>query len=397
MDNNLQPTMTEEDIKKLESTLETIRKENEKLFPSNGEEDVVEQGEERLVNVTIDPTTGKEKIMNAEEVNIDEDTSVDDILDKDFDLEFDNSPISLEELKAYINTATDDPTLEEIKKSTNISAEDFTVLLDLANRLHNKEDIPSIFNKLPKSVQAIINKSMGPGYDNVFNANINGFRNDMAEMLLDQMVTDILVDRAKNTMNTGVEKIFDAAKTEIGDTLVGYTEERNKKYRQEIEEKVEDPEKKAKALEILDKIETTYKLEEFKEYCKKCKIRKIDVEKPESNKNYDIDRLLDKYKNNANFNIYNIYNAQLVLTRTINKDEQKYNSKQIRAFFIAFARYCMNFSPDNTLEHIFMFYTIYNVVLTDINTGDKAGVSNEFLANVKECINNLTTRNSFLE
>ena len=395
MDNNLQPTMTEEDIKKLESTLEAIREENEKLFPSN-EDDVVEQGEERLVNVAIDPATGKEKILNTEETISDEESNIDDLIGKDFDIEFDSSPITIEELKKYIENATDDPTLEEIKKSTNITSEDLVTLMDLANRLHNKEEIPSIFNKLPKSVQAIINKSMGPGYDNVFNANINSFRNDMTEMLLDQIVTDILVERANNTMNTSVEKLFDVAKTEIGNTLVGYTEERNRKYRQEIEERVEDPEKKAKALEILDKIETTYKLEEFKEYCKKCKIRKIDVEKPESNKNHDIDSLLNKYKDNANFNIYNIYNAQLVLSRTINKDEQKYNSKQIRAFFIAFARYCMNFSPDNTMQHIFMFYTIYNVVLTDVNTGDKAGVSNEFLANVKECINNLTARNSFL-
>ncbi len=396
MDNNLQPTMTEEDIKKLESTLETIREENEKLFPSNGKEDVVEQGEERLVNISIDPATGKEKILSTEEVT-DEEQDIDSLIGKDFDLEFDNSPITIEELKKYISNATDDSTLEEIKKSTNITTDDLIELMNLANRLHNKEEIPSIFNKLPKSVQVIINKSMGPGYDNVFNANINSFRNDMTEMLLDQIVTDILVDRANNTMNTSVEKIFNVAKTEIGNTLVGYTEERNRKYRQEIEERVEDPEKKAKALEILNKIETTYKLEEFKEFCKKCKIRKIDVEKPESNKNYDIDRLLDKYKDNSTFNIYNIYNAQLVLTRTINRDEQKYNNKQIRAFFIAFARYCMNFSPDNTMEHIFMFYTIYNVVLTDVNTGDKAEVSNKFLDNVRECIDNLTTRNSFLK
>jgi hypothetical protein len=43
-----------------------------------------------------------------------------------------------------------------------------------------------------------------------------------------------------------------------------------------------------------------------------------------------------------------------------------------------------------------MFYTLYNILLLDVNKGDKAEVSQKFLSNVKDCINSLIIRNQFL-
>ena len=141
---------------------------------------------------------------------------------------------------------------------------------------------------------------------------------------------------------------------------------------------------------------TAYELNELKEYCKKCKIRPIDVENPTKENNKDINHILDIYNNNPNFNIYNIYNAQAALERNLPTEDEPYTSIHCRAFLIAFSKYCMNFSPTNTYEHIFMFYTIYNILLTDVNKGEKASISVKFLDNVRECIRNLIQRNNHL-
>ena len=110
---------------------------------------------------------------------------------------------------------------------------------------------------------------------------------------------------------------------------------------------------------------------------------------------------MDKYKDEPNLNIYNIYNVQTVLTRNINPEEicdcEKYTDEQIRAFFIAYSMYCKNFSPKNTQEHIFMFYVLYNILLMDVNKGEKSDISKKYLDNIRECIELLIKRNQYLD
>ena len=56
MDNaELKPTMSNEDVEKVAELLEDVRKENDSIPEVD---DTVETGETRLVNTTIDPSTG---------------------------------------------------------------------------------------------------------------------------------------------------------------------------------------------------------------------------------------------------------------------------------------------------------------------------------------------------
>lgn len=397
--NVLEPTMNSEDVEAVSNLLNDIQQNSEQLSQvydiMNSDEDIVETGETRLVNTIIDPATGFNKIINSDEVTTED--SFTDLIDKELNFSLDESPVTIDEIKKYLdsNDAKEDILLQDKELNTKISTEDLSKLMDLVNRYQAKEKIDSLFNKLPLTFQCIINSAMGTGSENNKSIQAKTFRNNMAEMLLDQVLSSITMERANKSINSGIEKIFNQTTAEIGDTIVGYTEERNKKYRDYIEENITDPERKSNAIKVLDSIESTTKLTELKEFCKKCKIRKIDVEHP-NDKNKDIDHILSKYDGNKTFNIYNIYNAQQVLERNINTDEVTYSSEQCRAFLIAFSRYCMNFNINNTEEHIFMFYTIYNILLTDVNKGEKAEVSKEFLCNIRECIENLIQRNPFL-
>ena len=63
---------------------------------------------------------------------------------------------------------------------------------------------------------------------------------------------------------------------------------------------------------------------------------------------------------------------------------------------IDIGKHVSNYTPNDPFQHAYMFYVIYNIVILDINTGEKRSVSIEFLNNVKECIDNLITRNTYL-
>ena len=348
-------------------------------FPNNGvvSLEVITNSEQ-----TDDDIVNFDKLLEENDINFDD---------------IDKSPITDDEIKQFIKEAKDNPSMITGLEESDLSVDDLEILMTLIRKKQNKEDIQSPYKQLPESCKNVVNKALGFGSmrgETCYTRYLNTTRNIAAEAFLDEFITSITTSRAENTINTGIEKIFNKATAEVGDTIVGYTEDRNNEYRKYIEENITDPDKKADALNILNTIDKSYELTEFREFCKTCKIRKIDVEKP--NKNHRLmDIIMEKYKDEPNYNIYNIYNAQTVLTRNINY-EDNYTDEQVRAFFLAFSTYCRSYKPSNTYEHIFMFYTLYNILLLDVNKGDKADVSQKFLSNVKECINSLIQRNQFL-
>lgn len=396
--NTVTSTMSDEDVKKVTNFLNEIQKENINAAPSVDVNDVIQEGEPTIGTVSIDPTTGKEIVTNTD--NTDDEIDKESMFsDDDFKLDVDDSPISIEELEAVIKDAkTDEASNELVKALSNgeesISIEDLNVLLELVKKKQNKEEIDSPYNKLPDSCKAIINNAIGADL-NVMNNKVKSIRNTMAELLIDEFITSTTLNRTTSSLNDQIEKMFNSTKSEIGDTIIGYTEQRNKDYINYVMENIDDEEKRKEALKIFDYIDAAYTLSDFKEFCKTCKIRKIDLEKPDKHNN-NIDNILNKYKDNANRNIYNIYNAEKVLLRHINTEDEIFTYEAVRAFFIAFSLYCKSFNPNNTKEHAFMFYTIYNIMVTDINTGEKKEVSTIFLGNIRECIHNLICRNSFI-
>jgi hypothetical protein len=212
----------------------------------------------------------------------------------------------------------------------------------------------------------------------------------LAEQIIQEFITNISMDRLKHDFNKELENIFVQGGSEIADTAIGYTQERNQMYR-DYAEKIEDPEKKEKMYAILGKIDEAYALTDLKEFSKNCKIKRIEIEKPEQRVFNDF---LRKYEDSA-FNIYDIKVALPVLVRNLAEyfPEKKYEPLDSIMFFICFCKFCRNMKPDVTTDHAFMYYVLYNVVLVDMNKGESAQVSIDFLKNVAEVIDNLRVRN----
>jgi hypothetical protein len=267
-----------------------------------------------------------------------------------------------------------------------------------------KKENFNVFKELPSEIQTIINKYCSSGGVPINTPNGNQYRNMIAEQLVDEFISNIGYNRIQHDLSTDIDNLFKNMGSEIADKAVEAEEEREAKYREEAE-KIEDPEKKEKVIAILDAIQEGYNLSELKEFAKKCKIKRYELERPD--KIYA--DFVRKYKDSSQ-NVYGIDSAIAVLLRNLNKDNNGnpittsngevviyYDEKKVNAFFIAFAKQIMNYDPEhNILQHAYIYYVLYNAMFTDINIGEKRASSITYMNNVKEVINNLVERNKAL-
>ena len=428
MSDNNNTILTDENINDLSEAMDKNLQESESLqavanLPSsNGvieREAPEEKGEFKMASVSIDPTTGEHKIVATSDTSDDNfNESFEEMVDRvergetSFD-KSEESDITKEEFNNYITESktNKNSVYNELFGDKDISEEDILTLLDIVNRKKSGEKF-NVYKAYPESVRNMIDSYMSKqqissGTPIPLNNNnmYKNMRNMISESLLNDFVSNIEMSRIQEDLHKEIEDIFSKSTSEIADSIIGYTTERNAKYR-EYADKMNDPEKKAKVLAILDSIDEAYNLSQLKEFSKKVKIRSIDLEKKNAKSLYAFNQFLEKYKDSS-YNIYSIYTAEQVLNRALNSKgitenvdgsvstnfTVEYSFEDCRVFLIAFCNQCNNYKPTNIEQHAYMYYVLYNIVLSDLNNGENKKVSDVFLDNVKECINNLRERN----
>ena len=397
--------LTDDQIKSISDTLDSVVEESEDLknirqFPSNNgieENTEKEEGTYKMMNVVVDPITGENKVTGQADENT-SNKSYEQICEDinsgtltAFDSEEDKpEPLTADAIKSYFSD-NDEVSKLILNEDGEIDDETILKLLDICNRRMSGEKF-NVYRELPPSIQNLIKSSMGAATIPVNNSNqCKAVRNKLAEDLIDEFISNISIDKIQKDLNQEIEELFANGTGEIADSIIGYTTERNAAYR-EAAYKIEDEDKRNKMIEVLDNIDEAYNLSSLKEYCTKCKVKHIEIEKAGQKTNV-IDSFLNKYNDNI-YNIYNIYSAETVLNRTFTKQDSDYNEKDVRAFFIAFCKQCMNYNPSDVNQHAYMYYVLYNIMLIDINTGEKKDVSEKFISNIKECMDNLRVRNN---
>ena len=345
--------------------------------------------EKKDMNVVVDPATGEEKILGPADIKnaLNFSNIIDSINDDDNYLDGEEADIEVteEDVDKYIKS--DNANQSELgmymkDSDNNIPLEDIKALLGIVNRRDRGEKF-SMYKALPQSIKDLINKYIGDNkatmqYDAI---TLNTIRNSVAEALIEEFIADIKLDTIKHDFAEDMEKIYSESAKEISEASLDYIAERNKAYR-EGANNIEDPEKRAKLLAILDQIDGARDLTTLKEYAKKCKIKAFELEK--SSRVYS--EFEQKYKNSNN-NIYAINLAIQVLAR--NMESYGCTDRDINGFFIAFCKQVMNYKPEVATEHAYMYYVLYYCALLD---GDK---SDTFKNNVMEVINNLRERNNW--
>lgn len=350
-------------------------------------------GEFKNVKVTVNPETGEHSVIGSAETTSDSEKkeTFEEMIEnfEDIDIEATvSAPVTSEELKSYIDNDTDG-VMKEIYGDTAISDEAVKKLLEIVNRKMKNEKF-NIYTEFPDEIKQMVNKYITDGGIPLYSDKGKQFRKFISESLIDEFITNISIDRVQHDFSKELEELFERSFEEISDTIIGYTTERNKVYR-EYAEKLEDEEKKKKILEILDQIDEAYNLNKMKEFAVSCKIKSIELDKP-NNRIYD--SFLDKYKNSS-YNIYDIKLAREILFRNLSNKypEMSVTIKDIDGFFICFCKQCLNMSPEKVLDHAYMYYVLDNIVLIDINKGASSEVSDKFLENVKEVVDILRSHN----
>ena len=342
----------------------------------------------KKMNVVIDPATGEEKIVGpADQIREAVASSFSDIVDDinngniDLDNVGENEPLTEEDIHNEINDNSNEFDTTDIAatlKKNNISPQDITALLQIIND-KQRGDKTSTYKSLPKPIKDLVDKYVVEGSAGMTMQQINTLKNSVANALLDDFETNIQLKKIKRDFAKDMEEIYTKSGKELSESSLEYIEERNKAYRENAKD-IEDEDKREKLISILDQIDEARALTTLKEFAKKCKIKSIELEKPDK----VLNTFMRKYENSNN-NIYAINTARLTLARHLSGED--YTPNDINAFFIAFVKQTTNFKPSIATEHAYMYYVLYYCALLD---GDK---SDTFKNNVKEVIANLRERN----
>lgn len=379
--------LTDQDKKDILDTMQKEVDRNESLkilaeLPSNnGIEENTEnrQGEDKLVNVSIDPKTGEKTILGP---------AIEDINNiKNTEEEF---------FSSLENTNLDthyDIHIEDVKKVSqeetsfgkfDISDESTLELLKVINKYKSEGKIG--YKDLPAEVKGIIDKymlenGMAPGVK-VYNE----ARNEISNMLIDEYINQIEINKWSDDFNIQMEKFSDEMKTEMSPLYQEMNQDREQ-YLENLIGNLTDESKKEKAEAVLDSIKDAFSLNRLKEAAPRIKVKKFDIEKPQR----EYTSLLGKYVN-TQYHIYDLFMVTNVLHRHLQKlklIEPEDNTTSIK-FIIAFCKFCKNYKTTVTEEHAFMYFVTYNIILLDIYIGETYDkYSSEFLANVLEVVNKL--------
>lgn len=358
--------LTEDQVDLITKTLDEVVDSNPSLkmisnLPSNNgveysSEDL--KGEYKKIMISVDPNTGENRIAGP-------------INEEKFEKEFDELINNINtEMNISITTVSkniiEDELKEIINKDFDFSEDTIKELVIITNKFANKEKI-NIYRSLPEEIKILVDDYVSKsGLYSMKDK--NRLANEVSEAIISKFIEDIKLKRSANDFALGLSKLQEYSKCDNG----SYS---NKN----ILERIESGSKKEEINMILDKIEDASDLDSLKEFSKKCKIKKIEVEMPYRRAYSDF---LNKYRNSEN-NIYDIALAHKALARALKSD------LEASLFLICFCKQVKNYKSENPLDHAYMYYLIYNCTLLDTE------LKSSFLDNVNEVISNVKVRNNF--
>ena len=339
--------------------------------------------EKKVVLVQTDSDTGGQVILDEKNIEKSEETFEERINNTINNIDIDASmkkAVTAEEFTE--NLMNDGSLLKELTNGTDLDQEVIKRILEVTNKVMKKEKVDT-YKDLPEPIRDMIDKYVLAEFKTVPINQRGLIRRNVATALINSFISEITQNRAKYDFAHELASIYREGSKEIVNISMESHVERNKIYR-EVAEEIEDPEKKRRMIEILDRIDEAKNLTELKEFSKKCKIKPIELEKPKR----VFEDFLNKYRDSAN-NIYSIDLAVKSIYRNINKDTDKeYTLNMVNAFFIAFCKQVKRYDESNPLDHAYMYYVLYYSVISDTEN------NNEFMNNIKEVIANLVLKNT---
>lgn len=384
--NNESSTMTLEDRDKLIAALEEEVETNENLkvlreLPSNQgvEEHEPEEGHAKRTMVNVNPFTGESTpVPNSKDIP-EETKSMEDVLE-DMGDALNNSIVEDENVRVDIN-------VEDVKAFTqneetvigkyDISDETALELIKVINKKQDGQDIK--YKDLPEEVKQYIDKYLSQNGVSGYSNQSNYIRNELSNNLIDEFIVQIGLSKISDDFNKQIEGIYEQAGKDMSPLFKEYNDNRAE-YLEKMTANIEDEEKKKLAEAVLDSIHDAYSLNRIKNSPSKIKIKSYALEEPEK-----IYRDLEfKYKDNKN-TIFKPSVIEAILDRhlKLNKMIEEDDVTTAKLIVLAFCIFTQNYDANKPVDHAFMYYFTYNVVLLDIYKGEEYdNYAKDFLNNV---------------
>lgn len=311
--------------------------------------------------------------------------------ENEFEFEYKRNNISLDEIS-----------IEEMGNIKNTDEfahlKDISTILNIVKRRNNGE-VFDVYNALPKSVKEYV--------DNVVGQSKSGRTKGITKRAITNKLLDKMAELSKNSgeefessvskSSIEIQGVSDKYSSDFGNLLLDINTERDELLNKRLARFEEEG--NTAGIEKINKIkrgiERSNSLDEFIDFCSKCKIKKIDIEKPQR----IFDTLRFKY-NDMDLSAGEIQECPKALHDHLSPE---FNDTHKLMLCIAFCKYCQNFSPSNPEEHVFMFYTVRNMgILNKLNyrgrnldkMDDRSKeFYNKYTDIFNKCIENLLKRN----
>lgn len=389
----MENTITNEQIEEVVDTIEETTEDsaNKKIMEDAiGEAKKDHKGEVGTATVVTNPFTGKPMYVSDNEYTDFHLQSFEEMMEDDSIV-----PMEIDESKVNINTdMVKDQIQATFGNKQNLSMADLKKLVELANRVKNKEKF-SYYSSMPQSVKDLINETIGVEMGSKMGSFIKEGRNYIAGSILQDIVNDATQEVAYNDLQKSIAAIKgegaremkkDSYWTDVKRYLMFGTLEKADKLREEGKTEQAD-----RYEAVHDAFIESYMMTDMLDmYSRgKIRVRKIDVEKFKKTCN----SFNFKYQNSTNV-INDITQVIMILDRYADK---RFDLDIIKEFICVFIKYTdiKNMKADNVVDHTFMYNWIFNIITLDMyNKEDEFSVEfhDQLISNINNFLSVITER-----
>lgn len=290
---------------------------------------------------------------------------------------------------------------DTIFQVNELSQEDLTKLTEVVNDYLSK--IPcNYYDKLPIKVKEQLDIEAAKAGATLQES--KQLKNSIAKELVEEITNTIIISSDNFDISSVIGKIKevgDEAQSDINAAQASIRIVQTTSVIKDYETKIKEAEEagdleraeKLRSSEAYNALLETMDLGDFKEFCKKVKIKKFDLEKP----NKIFRDFNNKYYNHK-LMIHDISVCPEILKVHLKNHIDDMGYLKV---LIAFCKYATNMNPNNTRDHLLMYWFVENIwmmqviapkgliITTEIRTQNMIDYYLTCIRNLEEAINNM--------
>lgn len=381
--------LTDEDIETIAETINSVDSPGSELLEKAKEEaSKPQQNISSTANVVINPVTGKPMSI------VDFDDEDDDIHLQSFEEMMADptiKPMDIDITKVEISQDDVKNALSGYSVDKDFSVDDYNKIIEAANRYKKKEKF-SYYVAMPDCIKTMIDRVISTDLD--LASKMGNFRAEARNYVASELLRDVVTTATTNTALIDLDKFIKTSQAKASKEIKSDDYWRNtreyflKTLPTIIEKMVSDG--KGDQADVLTKAREafiqSYTYTDMMDKYKSGKIRvkKIQIEKFEKTcRDFNT-----RYQKSQNI----ITELSLALSSLDRHAPKHYDIDVLKEFLCIFVNYTRNMDPNDKIDHVFMYYFIYNITTLDFyNKENEEDVAfhDELLNNIDTCLKDI--------